>query len=64
MNKKNNFEDKMNRLKDIVDSLEKEDIDLDASISMYEEGLKITKDLKDELKKYEDKIKEISLDNE
>lgn len=57
-----NFEDKMNKLQEIVDELEKENVDLDKSISLYKEGLELTKSLKDELNKFEDKIKELNDD--
>lgn len=55
-----NFDKQMLRLQEIVSNLEKDDIDLDASLSLYEEGLKLSKSLKDELDKYESKIKKIS----
>ena len=55
-----NFEDKMSKLQEIVDELEKEDVNLDKSISLYKEGLELTKSLKDELNKFEDKIKELN----
>lgn len=54
------FEDKMNRLQEIVSELEKDNIDLDKSIEVYEEGLKLSKELKDELNKFEDKIKSLN----
>ena len=55
-----NFEDKMSRLQEIVDELEKENVDLDKSIFLYKEGLELSKTLKDELSKFEDKIKELN----
>lgn len=57
-----NFEDKMNKLKDIVAELEKENVDLDKSINLYKEGLELTKSLKEELGKFENKIKELNKD--
>lgn len=60
MTKTVKFEDKMKRLQQIVSELEKDDIDLDKSIEVYEEGLKLSKELKDELSKFEDKIKAIN----
>lgn len=54
------FEDKMNKLQDIVSKLEKDNVDLDASLDLYQEGLNLSKDLKDELTKFEKKIKEIN----
>lgn len=58
------FEEKMNRLKEIVDSLEKDDADLDESINLYSEGLKLSKELKAELNTFEDRVKEIGENNE
>ena len=46
------FEDKMNRLNEIVDLLEKGEVSLDESIKLYEEGLKLSKSLKEELKTF------------
>ena len=53
---KQNFEKQMLRLQEIVDQLEKENIDLDKSISLYEEGIEISKSLKKQLNQFEDKI--------
>ena len=50
------FEDKMNKLQDIVSSLEKEDIDLDTSLDLYQEGLILSKQLKDELNQFDEKM--------
>ena len=58
------FEDKMNRLNEIVDSLEKADVSLDDSLNLYEEGLKLSKELKEELKSFENKLNEINKDEE
>ena len=58
------FEDKMNRLNEIVDSLEKGDVSLDDSLNLYEEGLKLSKELKEELKFFENKLNEINKDEE
>lgn len=54
------FEDKMNRLQEIVDKLEDEDTQIDEALKLYEEGLALSKDLQIQLKGFEDKIKEIS----
>ena len=60
---KEKFEDKMNRLKDIVSKIDDENTDLDLSIKLYEEGLKLADDLKKQLNVYEKQIEEISGDN-
>lgn len=54
------FEDRMNRLQEIVSQLEKDDIDLDSSIDLYKEGLEISKVLKDELNNFEEKIRNLN----
>lgn len=63
-NTEKTFEEKMNRLQEIVAELEKDDIDLDLSIKLYSEGLQLSKTLKDELQSYENKVKELGEDNE
>lgn len=60
MAKQLKFEDKMNRLNEIVDKLENNSNDIDESIKFYEEGLKLAKELKSQLEIYEDKVKKIS----
>lgn len=54
------FEDKMNKLQEIVSLLEKEDIDLDKSLDLYQEGLNLSSQLKEELEQFDKKIKEIN----
>lgn len=54
------FEDKMNRLSEIVEKLEDDKTDIDEAIKFYEEGLALSKDLQDQLKVFEDKINKIS----
>ena len=56
------FEDKMNRLHEIVDLLDSSDIELDKSISLYKEGLELSKELKEQLSAYEEKIEELKKD--
>lgn len=59
MAKEVKFEDQMNRLQEIVEQLEKENIDLDKSIELYEEGLKLSKSIKSQLEKFETKISKL-----
>ena len=59
----NSFEEKMKRLEEIVSLLEKEDTELDDSISLYEEGLKLSKELKDTLQSFEQRINAINEEN-
>lgn len=56
------FEDKMKRLQEIVDLLDSSDIELDKSISLYKEGLELSKELKEQLSAYEEKIEELKND--
>lgn len=56
------FEDKMQRLQEIVDLLDSSDIELDKSISLYKEGLELSKELKEQLNTYEEKIEELKKD--
>ncbi|MBQ6335205.1 MAG: exodeoxyribonuclease VII small subunit [Erysipelotrichaceae bacterium] len=53
------FEQQMKKLQDIVEKLERNDIELDESIALYEEGLKLSKQLKSQLEGFEKKIKEL-----
>lgn len=54
----------MNKLRDIVDRLEKGDIGLDESIGLYEEGLKLSRSLKKQLDSFEEKIDELGRSDE
>lgn len=56
------FEDKMQRLQEIVDLLDSSDIELDKSISLYKEGIELSKELKEQLSAYEEKIEELKKD--
>lgn len=58
------FEDKMKRLQEIVDLLDSSDIELDKSISLYKEGLELSKELKEQLSAYEEKIEELKKDEQ
>ena len=53
---KANFEDNMENLEKIVNELEKGDLNLDESISKFEEGIKISKDCNKILEEAEKKI--------
>lgn len=64
MAKEVKFETQMKKLQQIVDKLEKDDVDLDESISLYEEGLKLSKSLKQQLQEFEKKIEALHSDDE
>ena len=44
-NKEINFEDTMKKLENIANELEKGDLDLDTSVSKFEEGMKLSKNV-------------------
>lgn len=54
-----NFEEQLNRLKEIVSLIEQKDLSLDESIKLYEEGSKIVKVLSSELEKAEKKVETV-----
>ena len=53
---KANFEENMEKLEEIVTELEKGDLNLDSSISKFEEGIKISKECNKILEEAEKKI--------
>ncbi|MFA3782996.1 exodeoxyribonuclease VII small subunit [Melioribacteraceae bacterium 4301-Me] len=61
MNKKkeNSFENSIKRLEEISNALENEDISLDESIKLYEEGIKLAKYCYETLRQAELKITEL-----
>ncbi len=60
MKRENSFEEQMKKLQEIVEKLERNDVDLDESITLYEKGLKLSKQLKDQLDSFEKKIDELN----
>ena len=56
MAKELTFEQQMKKLQDIVEKLEEGKVELDESIKLYEEGLKLSKELKKQLSVFEEKI--------
>lgn len=57
--KKETFAQQFEQLENIVESLEGDELDVDASITKFEEGLKIASTLKKNLEKTENKIEEL-----
>lgn len=53
---KSSFEDNIEKLEKIVTELEKGDLNLDESISKFEEGIKISKECNNSLEEAEKKI--------
>ena len=58
------FEEKMQRLEEIITLLVSDKTSLDDSIKLYEEGLGLTKELEKQLKSFEEKIENIGKENE
>lgn len=57
MEKENtSFEDKMKKLEEIANELEKGELNLDDSVSKFEEGMKLSKECSEILEKAEKKI--------
>ena len=54
-----NFEKELKRLQEIVSRMQSDDIELDESLKLYEEGQKIIVLLNEELKNAEEKIENI-----
>lgn len=52
----NNFNKQYKRLEEIVDLLEKNEVNLDEALKLYQEGLKISKKLEKDLKDISDKL--------
>lgn len=59
MEKKINFEEELNRLKQIVSDIQSGNLSIDESLKLYEEGQKIIALLNEELKKAEEKVEKI-----
>lgn len=51
------FEKKLKRLEEIVQSMESQELDLEKSLAMFEEGVKLTKECQSHLNQAEQKVK-------
>ncbi len=60
--KEMSFEEAMKELESVVAQLERGDVALDASIALYERGAALKKRCEDELKRAEEKVAAITLD--
>jgi exodeoxyribonuclease VII small subunit len=54
--KEENFEELMKKLEEITNKLEKEELNLDESVELFEEGMKISKQCSSKLENAEKKI--------
>lgn len=59
MEKKINFEEELNHLKQIVNDIQSGNLSIDESLKLYEEGQKIIASLNEELKKAKEKVEKI-----
>ena len=50
------FEEKLKKIEEIAAALQKDDTDLEKAVSLYEEGMKLAKELEAELGKLERRI--------
>ncbi len=65
MRKKNkNFETSLKRLQEISELLESDEVSLEDSIKLYEEGIKLSKDCYSALEKAELKVEQLNRDLE
>ena len=55
-----NFEEKIQKIEEISDQLESDNLTLDQMLNYYEEGIKLTKEAKLYLEKAELKLKKIT----
>ncbi|HJG33001.1 Exodeoxyribonuclease VII small subunit [Jeotgalicoccus aerolatus] len=58
------FEMKMTRLETIVKSLDEEEVSLEKSLELYQEGIKLSQECDNILKNAELKVEELNKDNE
>lgn len=63
MEKKMKFEDKMNELNEIIDSLENGEIDLEESINKYTKAMKLINECDTELKNVEEQVSKMVSEN-
>ena len=65
MSKKNkNFEESFKRLQEISELLERDDVSLEDSVKLYEEGIKLSKACHSTLEKAELKVEQLNNDIE
>lgn len=59
----NTIEQNFEKIEDIIDAMQSEDITLDKSFDLYNEGLKLIKDCNEKIEKVETQIKIIEKEN-
>lgn len=58
-----NFEEKMKKLEEIINDLEKDEVNLEDSINKYTEAMKLIKECDESLKQAEEKISKIVVED-
>ncbi len=59
MTKEKSFEELFQRLEEIVQEMESEDLQLEKSLTLFEEGVKLSEQLRDQLTGAEQKVSEL-----
>jgi exodeoxyribonuclease VII small subunit len=59
MAKEKSFEELFKRLEEIVQEMESEELDLEKSLTLFEEGVKLSANLRGQLSKADQKISEL-----
>jgi len=59
MANENSFEELFKRLDEIVQEMESEELDLEKSLTLFEEGVKLSANLRGQLSKADQKISEL-----
>ncbi len=62
--KEKSFEEKLNRLDEVVGKIEGEELPLQEVLSLYQEGKTLIKELQSELKEAEEKVGKLSVSEE
>ena len=56
---KENFQEQLKRLDQIVDRISKDDLPLEEALKLYEEGSKLVKELEKKIEEAKDKVEKI-----
>lgn len=59
MSEEKTFTDSMNRLDEITAALEANELELEATIELFEEGLKLVNDCDKQLKSFENRVQDL-----
>ncbi len=59
MSEEKTFTDSMNRLDEITAALEANELELEAAIKLFEEGLKLVNDCDKQLKSFENRVQDL-----